>query len=317
MKTRFDNALSQMGVQALKLFESVSESDRASALEIRLRSGTPPSITDRLGKTLNFGNSAVTAEQIEDVFMHLCGHSVYSHTYELSRGFLTVKGGHRAGFGGRAVYDGDKLIGIREISSINVRIAREVVGCSKTLVDLAFDKGLCGLLVAGIPSSGKTTQLRDIARWISESGKRVTVCDERGEIAAVHNCVSPFRLGNCCDILTGFPKAEAIFRAVRCLNPCAVVCDELGGNDEVLALCEAVNTGVKIIASVHASGEEELMKRPQCLKLLETGAFSKIVFLPEYYMQTDKIKVKDTGDLIENYRSSDDYYMRSADRVGA
>jgi len=317
VKTEFDNALCTMGAQIQKLFSVMPEEDKRSACEIRLRTGIPPSITDSSGRTISYGNERLTPYQVEEAFMHLCGHSVYSHTQELRNGFITVKGGHRAGFGARAVYDGDRLTGIREISSINLRIAREVIGCSTQLTDRVFCGGLCGLLVVGVPSSGKTTQLRDIARYLSESGRRVTVCDERGEIAAMCGCVSPFRLGRCCDVLTGFAKAEAMLGAVGCLNPQAIICDEIGSGEEVSALCEAVNAGACVIASVHASHEEELMKRPQCVKLLKTGAFKRVAFLPKKYLYDEEIKVKDAGDLIENHRSVTDRYMRSADRLGA
>ena len=309
----FDEAIKQMGEKVERMYENISDEQRARAAEIRIRAGYPPSLTLDSGETVTFGVENVTPEQVDDAFVNLCGHSVYSHEKELSEGFVTVKGGHRAGFGGRAVYDGNRLATIRDISSVNLRIARQVVGCSDLIRRKAFEKGVCGLLLVGAPSSGKTTVLRDIARALSESGHRVTVCDERGEIAAVWGHTPQFRLGRCCDVLTGFEKRDAVIRAVRCLSPQTVICDELGNGDDAAALCEAVNAGVNVIASVHASDEKELLKRPQCLKILETGAFEKVVFLSGKHDEDKKIKIRNTGELFEDSCGADIDILRLFD----
>ena len=317
MAIRFDEALLEMGKDIAGLYNAMPEADRLQAQEIRLRSGSPPSITDSNGISISYGSRNVSVYEIESAFVSLCGHSVYSHTEELKNGYLTVKGGHRAGFGCRAVYDNDGLLSIREISSINLRIAREIIGCSNQLAEKLFYDGLCGVLIVGAPSSGKTTILRDIARYISESGSKVTICDERGEIAAVCDGVSQFRLGRCCDVLTGFSKAQAVLRAVRCLSPRAVVCDEIGNDEEADTLCDALNAGVEVIASVHAANEKEFLCRTQCLKMLMTGAFEKVVFLPRSYKDKEQIKIMKAGDLIENCSSCADSYMRMPNRYGA
>lgn len=317
MAIRFDEALLQMGKDIAELYKAVPEADRLQAQEIRLRSGNPPAITDANGSSISYGSRNVSVYEIESAFVSLCGHSVYSHTEELKNGYLTVKGGHRAGFGCRAVYDHDGLLSIREISSINLRIAREIVGCSNQIAEKVFADGLCGVLFAGAPSSGKTTILRDIARYISEAGSKVTICDERGEIAAVSDGVSKFRLGHCCDILSGFSKAQAVMRAIRCLSPRVVICDEIGNDNEAEALSDALNAGVEVIASVHAANEKEFISRPQCIKMIMTGAFEKIVFLPRSYKDKDQIKIMKAGDLIENYRRRADSDMRMPYRCGA
>ena len=92
-------------------------------------------------------------------------------------------GGHRAGICGTAVVNNGKIVNIRDITSINVRIAREHKGCADSL----YNKIIAvsgGVLICGAPCSGKTTVLRDLARLLSTKGKKnVALIDERGELA--------------------------------------------------------------------------------------------------------------------------------------
>ena len=85
-----------------------------------------------------------------------------------------MAGGHRVGVCGTAVYEENRVSGIRDISSLNIRIAREVYGAADELLR-ELDKEISGLLIAGPPSSGKTTILRDLARQLSIKGKKVVV----------------------------------------------------------------------------------------------------------------------------------------------
>lgn len=125
--------------------------------------------------------------------------------------------------------------------------------------------------------------LRDLARQLSAGGGcgslRVAVVDEREEIAAVYEGVAQNDLGYNCDVLSGYPKGEAILSALRSLSPEVIICDEAGGMEEVQAIEAGVNAGVKFIASIHASTKEDLLHRPQARRLLETGAFDRVVML--------------------------------------
>ena len=58
---------------------------------------------------------------------------------------------------------------IRNISSINIRICREVIGCSNELMKyISYNDRVYNTLIVSPPKCGKTTILRDIARNISE-----------------------------------------------------------------------------------------------------------------------------------------------------
>ena len=293
MARRFEQPASLTAARLRGALLRLSEPDKAEVQEIRLRSGGALAVT--VGGVVRFvgsdgrctalpsaGTLRCTPEEIEQTFRALCGYSVHSHQNELQNGFISLKGGHRAGICGTAVWENGRIASIREISSINIRIAHEILGAADGVLPL-FKKGMCSFLLAGPPSSGKTTLLRDLVRRLSggETGRvyTVSVVDERGELAAMWQGQAQNDLGPCCDVLTGFAKAQGILTAVRCLSPDAVVCDEVGGAEEIEAISGCLNAGVAVIASAHAASLREVYERRPLRALLETGAFSRLVLL--------------------------------------
>ena len=67
--------------------------------------------------------------------------------------------------------------------------------------------------------------------------------------------------------------------AVRYLSPQVIVCDEICTDGEVEAVAAAANSGVAVVTSLHAADYEEFLRKPQARRLLETGAFQKLVLL--------------------------------------
>lgn len=97
-----------------------------------------------------------------------------------------------------------------DVTGLNFRKARHVEGIADALHSIfsRHQLDLESLLIAGPPRSGKTTLLRDCARFFSAQGERVTIVDERSELAGYHNGHYGFALGLHLDVLDGWPKAK-------------------------------------------------------------------------------------------------------------
>lgn len=267
----------------------VDQSMKGKVQEIRLHTGQPLSVfadnkifyvCTNGTLTENYRNGMVVTQQhIEECFRKLCGYAVHSHQEEISQGYISVQGGHRAGLGGTSYTRANGTSGMRDITSISLRVSRQICGCANSLVELLGSGTANGLLIAGPPGSGKTTILRDIARQLSLLGNKVAIIDERGEISAVNGSVIENDLGPNCDVIAGVEKGQGIMIAVRCLSPQYIICDELGTPQEIKAVSAGLSSGVVTITSIHAGSFEQLKRKPQFSLLLESGAFGQIVML--------------------------------------
>ena len=224
----------------------------------------------------------ISQNDILETMKILCNFSIYSYQNQIKEGFITLKGGHRVGISGMAVINNNEIINISDISSINFRISREVLGCSDRIFD-KFGLDIGGTLIIGPPSSGKTTILRDIARKLSTSFEadkliKVSIIDERREIAASYQGVPQRDIGFS-DVLSGFPKAEGIIRAIRTLSPKIIICDEIGGVEDAEAIKKSLNSGVGIIASIHAKSTDEMANSFRIKNILSSGAIKRAILL--------------------------------------
>lgn len=73
-------------------------------------------------------------QDILDTLQIMCNNSIYSYQNEITQGYITVKGGHRVGITGSCVIESGKIININYISSINFRIAREIIGAGNKIL---------------------------------------------------------------------------------------------------------------------------------------------------------------------------------------
>ncbi len=270
----FRQAVSALGPDAWGLLDRVGEQEMALAGEIRLRVDSPAVISLPAGQK-RAGTSLISRAQLDNMLLNLCGHSIYSHQQEMVEGYIAVEGGHRAGICGRAVLKDGKVTAVREVTGICLRVARHFSGCSGVLTDKLFRERLCSVIIAGTPASGKTTLLRDTAAGLARRGLNVSVVDERGELSLGGS-------GNIlcgCDVLPAFPKAEGIYRAVRCLAPDVIICDEIGGTEDALAVQAGAAAGVCMICSVHAGTLADLAAKPFMHQLISCGATERIVLL--------------------------------------
>ncbi len=201
----------------------------------------------RLGCTTSFAEIALTMQK-------LCEMSVYAYIDEIRNGFITVKGGHRVGVCGTAVVKEGKITNIKNISSLNIRVAHEVKRCSDN-IKLDFKS----LLIISPPGCGKTTILRDLCRRIGQT-KKVSVIDERGEIAAVFNGQPEFDLGDMTDVMSLCDKAQGIEYMLRSMSPDLIVTDEIARKDSD-AIRKSLSYGVGIAASVHGDDIRGTLRR--------------------------------------------------------
>ena len=240
--------------------------------------------------------TTLTGAHLSQILRALCDYSVHSYTQDIAQGFITLPGGHRAGICGTAVCGlrsqetgaGGETVAVRDISSINLRIARQVPGAAAELCGMLYaaahgEDALPNVLIAGPPGSGKTTILRDLALRLSSglcgAYRRTAVVDERGELAGAREGAPCRDVGANTDVLTGYPKGEGILLAIRSLSPEVIICDELGGEQDAAAIEAGLGAGVRFAASVHAGSAREVLERPIVKRLLRCGAFDYIVLL--------------------------------------
>jgi len=226
------------------------------------------------------GAYIITLHDIRAVFQLICENSVYAYMEDIKQGFITIKGGHRVGFTGKAVCNDKKIENFKDISSVNIRIAREVIGSSNEIINEILINGkICNTLLVSPPLGGKTTVIRDIARRISNEGFKVGIADDRGEIAAVYKGVPQNDIGIQSDVIENAPKREAISIMLRSMSPQVIISDEISNNDDSYAVEQCFGTGVAVIGSAHGNSVSEIEERKFLKNLIGRGGFEKIIIL--------------------------------------
>lgn len=105
--------------------------------EIRIRSNGTVEI--RYSDKSDILSKGVKYEDIIETLQIICENSIYTYQNEICNGYITVKGGHRVGIAGKCVIENEKVINIKYISSINFRIAKQVIGCSNKILRYVLD----------------------------------------------------------------------------------------------------------------------------------------------------------------------------------
>ena len=256
--------------------------------EIRMRIGQPLTVMiDGEEQILPLKERAhiVTKEEIKETIEYMSRYSLYAYENELRQGFLTLEGGHRVGVAGKVIVDRGKVKNIQYISSLNIRIAHEVIGCADELIPyITKNKKVCHTLIISPPRCGKTTLLRDLIRQISDGNEYVKGCsvgvvDERSEIGGCYMGIVQNNLGMRTDVLDCCPKAEGMIMLIRSMRPEVIAVDEIGGSEDVHAIEYAMHCGCRMLATAHADSMEELQKKPVFDRLIREKRFERYVLL--------------------------------------
>lgn len=268
-----------------QVLKNILQKENNDLEEIRLRVNKPIILKYNMyDKVLNY---MVTTEDILETVEHICESSIYAYQKQISCGYITIKGGHRIGITGSIVIENDKVINIKYISSLNFRIAREIIGASSNILPHILDKdndSIYNTLIVSSPGAGKTTILRDIVRVLSDGteeikGKTVGVVDERGEIAASYKSIPQNDIGTRTDVMDNCSKQIGITMLVRSMAPEIVVCDEIGSMEDIDAIKYAVTSGVKGIFTAHGDTMINLKNNPALNKIMAANVFDKVIFL--------------------------------------
>ena len=306
----YQRVCGMLGMDAGRVLLKVPKEVQAQVTEIRMYAQRPAALVapgkiwflDMQGNLYSrppAGAFSLDRESLKEIFVSLCGWAVHSHQSELSKGYISVRGGHRAGIAGTAVVEDGKVTAVREITSIALRIARQSPGASGRLIREVFPERLCGVLIAGAPASGKTTMLRDLAQQVAggRAGgicRKVCIVDESGEIGSCFGGQGCSQLG-CCDLLSGYPKMQGLEIALRFFSPEMIVCDEIYTKEECAAVEQAANGGVCVVTSVHAASFMELERREIYRRLVDTGAFEQVVLLQGAQSPCNISEIRRTG----------------------
>ena len=274
-----------LDVLPLWMRNQVDDIGREHLQELRLRIGRPPELI--LTHMNQFLDRKVSMDDLDFCMNAATQYSPWTST-TVADGYFTAAGGHRIGICGDAVILNDKLTTVKNVTSLCLRVARDISGVGLQAAMLSGS-----LLILGSPGRGKTTLLRDIIRIKSNHGPgAVGVVDERREIFPMVSGSFCFSPGMRTEVLSGCPKSVGIETMIRTMNPAFVAVDEITAELDCYALIKACYCGVSIIATAHGENMHDFIHRPVYKPIVENKVFNNIIVMqPDMSWKLERMNI--------------------------
>lgn len=272
-----------------RIASAIDKIPYSTLCELRLRNSSAV-VVNILGENYYLGDGKVVKDidnalKVGDGVLHtiidrLSNHSLYSINDQLINGFITYDGGIRVGVCGEVVCVENNIRTIKNISSINFRFPHNIHNCSLDILPyIQTANGIKSTLIISPPGAGKTTMLRDLIYQLSKSELlNIMVVDERDELTSIFNGKEIEKLSNI-DVYKKCNKGFAFNNGIRSMKPDVIFTDEINIDNDIDDIANALTSGVKVIASIHASSIHDLKHKSKFDKVLRCGLFDRYIVL--------------------------------------
>lgn len=223
----------------------------------------------------------VSMGEIQDILRKISNNSMYTINDQLIDGYVTIAGGIRVGVCGEVVNVDGVIKTIKNITSLNFRFPHYIKNCSLRIFPYIYKNNMIkSTLIVSPPGAGKTTYLRDIIYQLGSKSQLINmlVVDERKEITTIFNGEDVIRLNNV-DVSLNSSKKFGFDNGIRSMKPDVIFTDEINIDKDIEIIETALTSGVKVIATIHASSITDLKNKSKFKEILQKSLFERIVVL--------------------------------------